>query len=258
MIFYFSATGNSLWVAKQLEEKLNERLVSINQALQSEIPVFEYALSPNERVGFVFPIHSWGPPTLLLEFIKRLKLLNYVDQQVFAVCTCGDDAGCTRELLCKHLKEKGLQLTSCHTVQMPNTYILLPFFDVDSAEVEKEKLSNANNDIDKISKAIVEISENKLLYIKGFASKIKSYLIHPLFAKHTYGSSKFHATESCIHCGSCAKSCPNRNIVMKERNPAWLQQCVQCLACIHRCPARAIEYGKITRKKGRYRHPDLF
>ena len=257
MIFHSSGTGNSLWVAKQLGEKLNEPLVSINEALRNETPAFEYSLLPNERVGFVFPVHSWGPPTLLLDFIKRLKLNGYKDQQVFAVCTCGDDAGCTRELLGEQLKEKGLKLSSCHTVQMPNTYILFPFFNVDSPEIEKEKLLNANNTVDEISKAIVEGYENKLLYIKGFASKIKSYLIYPSFNKYTYGASKFYATENCIHCGSCEKCCPNRNIVMKEHNPVWLQQCVQCLACIHRCPARAIEYGKITWKKGRYRHPDL-
>jgi len=257
MIFHFSATGNSLWVAKQLGEKLNEPLVSINEVLRSETPVFEYSLSPNERIGFVFPIHSWGPPTLLLRFIKRLKLNGYKEPQVFSVCTCGDDAGCTRELLSEILNKKGLNLTSCHTVQMPNTYILFPFFDVDSLEVEKEKLLKANDTIEKIIKEIVEKNGNKSLYIKGFASKIKSRIIYPFFSKYTYGASKFYATENCTHCGLCEKCCPNRNIVMKERNPVWLQQCVQCLACIHRCPARAIEYGKITLKKGRYRHPDL-
>ncbi len=257
MIFYFSATGNSLWVAKQLGERLGEQLVSINNVLQSEKPVFEYTLSPNERVGFVFPVHSWGPPTLLLKFLKQLNLNGYAGQQVFAVCTCGDDAGCTRQLFDKHLKEKGLRLNSCHTVQMPNTYILLPFFDVDSNEVEKKKLENANNEVEQISKAIIEKKENKYLYIKGFASKIKSYLIYPLFAKYTYGPSKFYANANCIHCGLCEKFCPNRNIIMKEHNPVWLQQCVQCLACIHRCPVRAIEYGKITKKKGRYQNPEL-
>ncbi len=257
MIFHFSATGNSLWVARQLGEKLNEPLISINKVLCDENPVFEYSLSPDERVGFVFPVHSWGPPTLLLKFIKWLKLIGYKDQQVFSVCTCGDDAGCTRELLRERLKKKGLSLTSCHTVQMPNTYILFPFFDVDNPEVEKEKLLSAAGTIEKTVEAIVEKKENKSLYIKGFASKIKSYLIYPSFSKYTYGASEFYATENCTHCGLCERYCPNRNIVMKERNPVWLQQCVQCLACIHRCPARAIEYGKITRKKGRYRHPEI-
>ncbi|MFA7034063.1 MAG: EFR1 family ferrodoxin, partial [Bacteroidales bacterium] len=73
----------------------------------------------------------------------------------------------------------------------------------------------------------------------------------PSFIKYTY-KTKFYATEACNHCGLCAKLCPMNNITIKDGVPAWSEKCVQCLACINRCPQRAIEYGNITKNKGRY------
>jgi NAD-dependent dihydropyrimidine dehydrogenase PreA subunit/flavodoxin len=257
MIFYFSATGNSRWVAQTLGEKLQEDIFSINEAfIKKNIP-FEYTLSDSERIGFVFPVHSWGPPTLFLWFLKRLTLTNYKNQQVFSVCSCGDDAGRTRDIVKKYLAKKGLPLESCHTVQLPNTYILLPFFDVDKPEVEKEKLMKAHWQVAEIHKAILDRKEYNQLYIKGIMSGLKSSIIYPLFKKYTYGKSKFYSTDKCIHCRRCHKICPAGNILWENNLPTWQQQCVQCLACLHRCPTRAIEYGRISRKKGRYHYPDL-
>ncbi len=252
MIFYFSATGNSKWVAEQLADILGENTVSVNEELRVSKSNYTYSLSDDERIGFVFPVHSWGVPSLMLRFIKRLKLNNYNGHQVFSVCTCGDDAGYTNKIMEDALKGKGLKLESCHTVQMPNTYIVFPFFDVDNKAVERQKVESAKYRIRKISKAIVDGMEDKSLYVKGSMAGLKTSLIYPLFKKYTFGQNPFRVSDACLHCGLCEKTCPTSNIRMEDGKPVWGNQCVQCLACIHHCPVRAIEYGKITEKKGRY------
>lgn len=50
MIFYFSGTGNSAWVAQQLGEALHEAVHRITDKLPNQI----YTLQPRERLGFVF------------------------------------------------------------------------------------------------------------------------------------------------------------------------------------------------------------
>ncbi len=55
MIFYFSGTGNSLWVARQLQESLQEPLYKLVDVLSSDQV---YALGEEERLGFVFPVYS--------------------------------------------------------------------------------------------------------------------------------------------------------------------------------------------------------
>ncbi|MBP5456452.1 MAG: EFR1 family ferrodoxin [Paludibacteraceae bacterium] len=252
MIFYFSATGNSKWVASQLAFILGESLVSINDVLKKGLTDCRYQLSEDERIGFVFPVHSWGVPTLVLKFIKHLELQGYENHQVFAVCTCGDDAGYTNSILRKALKKKGLPLDQCFTVQMPNTYIVFPFFDVDSQEVETEKLENAQLRIKKISKEIVDGINNKSLYHKGVLPFLKTRLIYPIFKKCATGKTKFHASNRCTRCGLCKDVCPTLNIKTNNGLPYWGNNCVQCLACIHHCPVKAIDYGEITVKKGRY------
>ena len=71
MIFYFSGTGNSAWVARQLAEGQNEELLSIAMEIDRNKA---YKLKEGEKVGFVFPVYAWGPPKIVLRFIHQLKL----------------------------------------------------------------------------------------------------------------------------------------------------------------------------------------
>ena len=75
MIFYFSGTGNSKWIANQLSKEQKEDLVFIPDALRSG--VLEFCLKEEETIGFVFPIYSWAPPEIVLNFIQKLSLKGY-------------------------------------------------------------------------------------------------------------------------------------------------------------------------------------
>ena len=55
MIFFFSATGNTAWAAKQLGFYTSDRLINI--AKNSTEP-FTAQLEPGEDIGFCFPIHG--------------------------------------------------------------------------------------------------------------------------------------------------------------------------------------------------------
>ena len=89
MIFYFSGTGNSKWIANQLSKEQKEELVFIPDALKNE--ALEFSLQAGEKIGFVFPIYSWAPPEIVLNFIRQLSLKGYKRQYLFFVCSCGDD-----------------------------------------------------------------------------------------------------------------------------------------------------------------------
>lgn len=255
MIFYFTGTGNSLCVAKALGKALSEPLVSIAEELKNSNPALTYLLGQDEKVVFVFPVHSWGPAVPVTQFISRLILSGYAGQPIYSVSTCGDECGYTREKMRSTLLKQGLELTDSYSVVMPNNYILMPGFDVDSAEVQAEKLQAAPSRMAAIAEAIRE-REKVNLYHVGSMPALKSYLIYPLFATFALGRNSFYATDACISCGLCETVCPTDTITLKEGKPIWANTCVQCVACIHCCPTRAIEYGKATLKKGRYHHPE--
>ena len=65
MIFYFTGTGNSLWVAKTLSETLGEPLISIADEFHKEEKDLIYPVRPDEKILFVYPVHSWGPAVLV-------------------------------------------------------------------------------------------------------------------------------------------------------------------------------------------------
>jgi len=257
MIFYFSGTGNSLWVAKELADFYNDKLIAVSEELMKPNNNFTYSVSSAEKIFFVFPVHSWGTDVLTFRFLKKMNLINYQKQPVFVVCTCGDECGYTAKVVKRILRKKSVTLTRAYSVQMPNNYVLMSGFDVDDKEKETQKLAEAHN---RIRLIIDDISTGKgeKLYVRGKFSFLKTEIIYPLFRKQGIKRNLFYAKDSCISCGLCVDICPTKTISMQGQRPKWDKKtCVQCTACINRCPVRAIEYGKISETKGRYCHPDI-
>lgn len=54
MIFYFTGTGNSRWVAEALRKALEEPLVSIVEVLTEEKSEYVYPLGEREKVILYF------------------------------------------------------------------------------------------------------------------------------------------------------------------------------------------------------------
>lgn len=254
MIFYFSGTGNSLQAAKCIGAYNHEKLISIAEEMQSNADCYEYTLAENEVIGFIYPIYAWAPPKMVLRFIEKLKLHNYKNNYVFSVATCGDNIGNTMKLLGAYLQNKNIKLNSGFSIKMPNNYIIMG--DVDSKEVEGRKLLAAEETLKHINKAIEERRSDLLEVDKGFLPGVLTSVINPLFNKSALDTKKFYATEACTSCGICEKVCNCKTIKVTEK-PQWGEHCTQCLRCLHLCPAKAIQFGKGTEKKGRYKNPKI-
>lgn len=254
MIFYFTGTGNSLQIAKSISDYNCEKLISIAKEMNRKDKSPEYNLNENETIGFVFPTYAWGPPKMVLQFIEKLKLNNHMDNYVFFVATCGDNIGNTMKVISKHLKNRGMNLNSGFSIRMPNNYIIMG--SVDSKEVEKEKLIAAEETLRNINNVIKEKRTGVFEVEKGALPGILTTVINPLFNKHAMDTKKFYADNRCTSCGLCEKVCNSQTIKVKGK-PEWGSECTQCLACIHLCPVQAIQYGKATQNKGRYKNPNV-
>lgn len=245
MIFYFSATGNSEALARSLASKLDDVLFNIADGDLSNIP------TNFERLGFVFPVYGWNVPKIVVEFINRLSGVGIESSYTYVAMTCGDDVGMVDIELKKILKSTGLKCDSFYSVDMPNTYVCLPGFDVDSDDVEVRKLSKLEMETDTISQSILK--QEKITKItRGAFPRLKTYVLGWLFRKFLVTDKYFYATTDCIGCCKCAKVCPKNNITISNSSPQWHNNCIGCLACYHHCPTRAIRYGSMTRHKGQY------
>lgn len=250
MIFFFSGTGNSKWVAQTTSAHFADAtMVEMGSAVVAKH--FTYSVAKDEKIGFVFPVHSWGIPWIVRKFIKKLKIDGYCANQVYCILTCGDDCGYTNKMLIRLMARKKWNCKHIYSVQMPNTYVVFPGFDTDSADLEILKVEKAKCVVEKILNAI-ELDTPINCYLMKGNPFLKSRIIYPLFCKFMMSSKPFYVTNECTGCGLCAKNCPTSNIKLVDGNPQWGDTCTQCLSCLHRCPARAIEYGKNSVGKGRY------
>ena len=106
IIFYFSGTGNSKWVARQVAAYQHESLIAIADELAGGADLI-YTLQPSEVVGVVFPVYSWAPPAIVMEFISKIRFTNAEGHYFFFVCTCGDEAGLTLNIMNESVVSKG-------------------------------------------------------------------------------------------------------------------------------------------------------
>ncbi len=255
MVFYLSATGNSHWAALQIARHFGGALYSMADEMRKTAGKLSYEVGPGERVFFVFPVHAWGPALLAGRFVSRLELAGYRDQEVFSVCTCGDTCGNTDHLMARRLAKAGLRQRACFSVAMPNTYILMKGFGLDSPELAREKLSRAPGRVSEIVRRIEAGGNAEGLYQRGSKPFLKSGIVHPLFGRFAVKRCQFHADGNCISCGLCAQVCPTGNIRMEAGKPVWGKDCVQCTACIHHCPEKALQFADLTQTQDRYLHP---
>ena len=246
MIFYFSAEGNSRYVAGRLGERLGEEVTDIADLDFDFANLGKYS---GEILVIVSPVYSWGLPVPVKEFLHTLRPWR---GYAYGVLTCGDDTGMAHRMLVDEAAKSGVKIAGVSSIQMPNTYVILPGFDVDSDERRDAKLKAAPARIAEIADAIAERRKG-FDVVTGGMPKLKTSLIYPLFLRYGINPSKFRTTDTCSGCGQCAASCPLKNITLNaDKRPEWGKNCVSCLKCYHICARHAIQYGQITRHKGQY------
>ena len=259
MIFYFSGTGNSKWVAENLAGLLHEKTGDIQELIRDgeALEKLSAGIQGEEFLGFVFPVYAWGAPEIVTDFAKKLKKYSGNGENLgdtadnlekktftFAVATCGEEAGYALKNF-----SKIIPLKSSYSLVMPNNYVVGS--DLEDEGTVLSVLRNANEEVKRMAE---ELSAKKEVcrVNEGSTAGLKSSLVNFGFNKFARSTKSFYTTDACTGCGLCAKNCPTHTITMENNRPVWGSQCYQCLKCINCCPAAAIQYGKATETRGRY------
>ncbi len=248
MILYFSATGNSEYVAKKIAEATADIAVSITERYKKQNFLFDEKI---KVLGIVSPTYSWGLPLIVTEFLQRTSL-RCIPDYIYFIATYGTTPGQTGRFADDILAPKGLPISAKFSVKMPDTWT--PIFDLSNEEKVRRINENAELEIDYIINRIKNFTvgdymKNKLPY--PIAKKG-----HNLEYDSMRKTKHFSVEENCVGCGLCAKNCPAAAIQIKNHKPEWVKaQCIMCLSCLHHCPKFAIQYGKNTKRHGQYTHP---
>src|SRR5512136_1923604 len=131
-IYYFSGTGNSLAVARDLANSLDDAdLIPIPRVMHQQ------EITDNAKaVGIVFPVYFSDMPPYVQEFVKKLSFSKV--SYIFGIATCGQKPGHALFTLKSLLERKRTTLAAGFVLVMPENYIA-PLDLIEPALIQEQK-----------------------------------------------------------------------------------------------------------------------
>ena len=256
IVYYFTGSGNSLYIAKELASATDGEILPINVLKEGKPPGIEYYM-----IGFVLPVYDFKAPVFVKACVRRAIIND--DAYIFCVATYGLSAGRTINEFQSLIAGKGQRLNYGITIPMPHNGVC-------SAKAPEKKmmrrLSEASGRIKKITAMIVSgndyiesaqsvvVGMFKSGIIRMFPGLMKFSLIAAV--KGINALDKI-SDEKCTGCGTCSRICPVDNIRMRNGKPEWGDDCANCFGCLHWCPVNAISLGGYEMNVRQYRHPEI-
>ena len=246
VILYFTATGNSLYVARQLAGEAGE-LLSIPQLVKAG----RYELEADE-IGIVYPVYGHMPPNMVREFIRKARLKAGYR---FAVLTYGNRRCNSAEIWDEVSRKAGCPFDYITTMIMVDNW--LPNFDMnEQMKIDKhipESLERISSDINARRKWLEPVTETERQQHAGF---LQVFGIDPDTGFLMRSQDAFAVTGGCIGCGICTEVCPRGNYSLTSTGVKTEGDCDFCFACIHNCPQKAIVFRQMkeVNPDARYRN----
>jgi len=274
-IYYFSGTGNSLYVAGAINKRLaSSKLFSIpaimnkfreNTNLKKDKNIIK---THSDSVGFVFPCHGVVIPVIVKRFLERFDISS--SSYIFAIVTRGGSVFHGFNIINKILGKQDKELDASFVITMANNDSKLKTFYIPSEEEFKKIEKKVAEKVDSISKIILNqrthhddvdgISFTRYKWINYILERVIPFL---MFKFSTKIKNYFYSDSTCTGCGICEKMCLSNKISMEDGKPVWQQdiECYLCYGCLNYCPNEAIQIHStrymtsFTKEKGRYPHP---
>ena len=267
-IYYFSGTGNSLHVARELQNRLPGADL---------IPILSFGekgsvRTRGETVGFVFPHYASSLPTVVSAFMEKLDVSSA--GYLFAIVTRGGTKTMAFAEIDRILGEKGRRPDSFFAITMPGgNQALLKGYAEQMTEARIERLeSEMLSRLDSIGHIIVDrqISREEdkgdvkvpafLQPLIPLLEAISPHLVQ--LGKRVESSFEFYYDRKCTGCGLCERVCLAGRVQTVDERPVWQDtvSCHGCFACLSFCPKESIQvkskwYLKsYTEQNGRYHH----
>lgn len=247
LVFYFTATGNSLFVARQFSDEP----ISIPQELKKSELTYEA-----DEIGFVFPDYAASAPMIVREFIRKA---SFKAPYIFSVITFGNASVNVAEWWDKFAKENGLVNNYVNSIMMVDNY--LPVFDMNQQmEIDKhidESLAGLLEDIG-AHKSYVQPADMGWFNEEGLKQMQDQHF------SMTADRLVELREDRCIQCMTCADVCPHKNFSIADKGVLFSGKCEYCLACIHNCPQKALTLRSAfegrpgeRNPEARYRNPNV-
>lgn len=261
VIYYFSGTGNTWWVADRLRNLLlqqgNEVGMLAIETLSYEDVIKQVKECDHIIIGFA--VTGSTAHINMRRFVKDIPSSD-VRKPVSVYGTHALASGDSAWHIGSMLVEKGYELRHAVQIRMMNNFHLpkFRFTKPDNGERLERLLNRAEVRVEALAQAIINdkpvLRGNHLIahMVGGFQRSGIDSVVKSLYKD--FGVDH----ERCIDCGRCVRICPVKNIYKAEGTYHFDERCVLCMRCYHQCPKSAIYIGRESldeRKYPRYRGP---
>ena len=246
-LYVYTGTGNSLWIARQVALELKDATVEFVPNLSGDFKV------EADRVGIIFPVHIWGLPSHVIQFINHLQVKP--ETYFFALAVNAGQPAATLLQLKRLISTQGQSLAVGYSIVLPSNYT--PWGGPGPVETQQRLFREAQEKVRAIAGTILRQERKKVDRGPVWQNILFSWIYRMSFRSVRKMDKKFWVDDKCNRCGICSMVCPVSNIEMIDERPSWLHRCEQCLACLQWCPQEAIQYGEKTVKYPRYHHPEV-
>ena len=247
-IYYYSGTGNSLRVARELQRRIPEaHLTSIVHLLHSEV-----IRTSADTVGFVFPNFCLSIPIPVHDFLEKADLTSA--QYIFAICTRGGSQSEAFEYMNEMLQKQHKRLNAQLDINMPWNHPIgkEDLIGMNSEEKINQLEAAMQSKLDEFSTFVLAreayVPTDTADHELSFGMKLFDLLVPRSlnYKSHEYMYQdlvRFYADEKCKGCGTCQKVCLSGRIEITDKKPHWKREvkCYACFACINFCPQQAIQ-----------------
>jgi Pyruvate/2-oxoacid:ferredoxin oxidoreductase delta subunit/flavodoxin len=257
VIFFFSGTGNTWWLAKSIAKKLVQKsLETITISIETQDLITELEkIDKYDLIGFGYPIYGSGCPELFDKFIKSLPQCEEKECFIFTsmMAFSGDGALVKK----RQLERKGYKIKQAVNIVMPNNiklpYPIIEKFPMNSRDEINELLNKAEERVNKLVQKIL----NKEDCVEGYGALNKIGGLMQRIPVRFFGWSRwaenfFVDYEDCTECMQCVKYCPTGNIQKDGERFVWGDKCICCMRCYNLCPEDAIQYKRATLDRKRF------
>ena len=250
MVLYFSATGNTRFIADELAKRTGDDSLNLLKRIREK----DYSpIRSGKPFVVCVPVYVCEIPPFIKELILKTPFEG--NNNIYFVFTSGGYSGICSSMAKRLARRKGLAYKGSADFKMPRNYIANNAY----PELTEDEIRKRIDDSYKLIPEIAElISGNQKLVKRSKHVWLFELIITipftPVWTRIRQGVKKFSVSDKCIGCKKCANLCPLKVINPDEKGrPVWdASMCAHCMSCIQNCPVEAIDYGDITPSKNRY------
>ena len=233
IMFYFSATGNSKYIAELFCRHTNAACHSIEEDAD-----FAGLIQSEDIIGFCYPIYASRVPRLMREFVfshkeslKNKKIIIFCTQMIFS----GDGARALIDIL----PHNYVDVVYAEHFLMPNNVCNVFIVPVPSDKKIQKHLFSAGRKMDIVCDNIA----NGIIKKRGFnhvsrALGLMQAVFFPMIERWAQG--RVWVDNDCNNCLLCVSACPKQNFEFRDNKIKTNNNCMMCYRCINKCPQKAI------------------